>query len=171
MSGGVRPVLLLGLLAAATAAPAADVAWRKAGLWDVSLRQEDQSIMRSVRVQQCSAPAAEPAILLSIVPGQEECAPPVVQRSGDSVDIRTDCRVHEVKLAAYLTMAGDFEARYQGRFTVTTGAAQRPATVFTATWLGPCREGMKVGDMVLSNGITVNVLKDRQHREDDGHRH
>jgi hypothetical protein len=29
---------------------------------------------------------------------------------------------------------------------------------------------MKAGDMVLSNGITVNVLKDRQHREGDGHR-
>lgn len=167
----VRPVFLLGLLAVAAAAPAAEVAWRKAGLWEVNLRQEDQSIMRAVRVQQCSAPAAEPAVLLSIVPGQEQCAPPVVQRNGDSVDIRTECRVHEAKLSAHFIMSGDFEARYQGRFSVASAGAPRPAMIFSATWLGPCREGMKPGDMVLSNGITVNVFKDRQHREEDGHRH
>jgi hypothetical protein len=96
-----------------------------------------------------------------------------VSRSGDAVDIRTECRVHQARLTAHLSMAGDFDSRYQGRFSVVTvGSAgeTRPPTVFSATWLGSCREGMKAGDMVLSNGITVNVLKDRQHREGDGHR-
>ena len=27
-----------------------------------------------------------------------------------------------------------------------------------ARWLGPCRPGMKPGEMVLPNGVTVNVM-------------
>jgi hypothetical protein len=64
-------------------------------------------------------------------------------------------------------MRGDFNAAYRGNFKLhyspgTTPSQPTGDTLFEATWIGPCAAGMVAGDMVLSNGITVNVLRDKK---------
>ncbi len=73
---------------------------------------------------------------------------------------------------AHMTMNGDFNSAYRGRYSVHyargfTSAPQTGDVLFEATWLGPCKSGMVPGEMVLSNGITVNVLKDKKAHESD----
>ena len=41
---------------------------------------------------------------------------------------------------------------------VTTEGSTRPETMMTMTWLGACKPGMKGGDVVMSNGMKMNVL-------------
>jgi hypothetical protein len=149
---------------------AGDFAWRKAGLWEVSIRKDGESASHAVKVQQCSDAASEPDVLLSIMPGQENCAPMKVSRSSAATVINTRCEVHDSKVDARMTMTGDFSAAYRGSFSVQyargfAAAPQTGDTLFEATWLGPCKSGMAPGDMVLSNGITVNVLRDKKAHE------
>lgn len=172
MFGRLKWVLCLLLLVDGTLVYAADFEWRKAGLWDVSIRKDGESAMRAVKVQQCSDAASEPDVLLSILPGQEHCAPLDVVRSSAGMVIQTHCEVHDIKVDSHMTMSGDFGVAYRGRFNVhyASGPVPAPQTgdvLFEASWVGPCTPGMRPGDMVLSNGITVNVLKDKKAHENE----
>ncbi len=148
--------------AAALAAPPPAPAVRAPGLWEVKLHRE--APLAPVRVEQCSAAASEPEILLSIVPGQENCQPPRVKRTPGRLVIETRCRVHDKPIAASMVLEGDRRTAYSGSFRL-----EDRTTTFEARRLGDCRQGMQAGDMVLSNGIVVNVLRDnaarRKHRE------
>lgn len=164
--------LCLLVLIDCTQCYAGDFAWRKAGLWDVSIRKDGESVMRAVRVRQCSDAKSEPDVLLSIMPGQEHCAPLKVTHSSAGMVIHTHCEVHGTNVDAQMAMTGDFGAAYRGRFSVhyASGSIPAPQTgdmLFDATWLGPCISGMAPGDMVLSNGITVNVLRDKKAHESE----
>ena len=164
--------LCLSALMHGTWCDAADVVWRKAGLWEVDLWKDGEDATRAVRVQQCTDARSEPDVLLSIVPGQEHCAPLKMSRSPKRRVINTQCQVHGTPVKAQLTMDGDFAVSYRGNFNVqylAQSVASSPAgtTLFQARWIGPCRSGMVPGDMVLSNGITVNVLKDKKARDSE----
>lgn len=177
--------LFVLVLVSPAAGHAEELPWRKPGLWEVAINNAGESVMRAVKVLQCSDAASEPDVLLSIVPGQENCAPAEVLRSSAGVSIHTRCNVHETKVDARITMKGNFAKAYQGdihvRYAGSPGqAAKSTGTHFEAKWLGPCKTGMVAGDMVLSNGITVNVLRDKKARESkhehhehghDGHSH
>lgn len=149
---------------------AKEVGWRKAGLWEVAIWKDGESETQAVKVHQCSETKSEPDILLSIVPGQERCSPLKSARSGKSRVVTTQCLVHNTIVKTRLAMEGNFEASYAGGFEVqylpeVPGVPKPKGMQFRSTWLGACPAGMKSGDMVLSNGITVNVLKDKQERE------
>jgi hypothetical protein len=34
----------------------------------------------------------------------------------------------------------------------------RHQIVITATWLGPCKAGQRGGDMIMSNGMKINMM-------------
>lgn len=171
-------VLCLLVLVDGTLGHAGDFAWRKAGLWNVSIRKDGESVMRAVKVQQCSDAASEPDVLLSILPGQERCAPLEVVRSSAGMVIKTHCEVHDIKVDSQMTMSGNFGVAYRGKFNVRYASGSVPApqmgdVLFEARWIGPCAPSQHPGDMVLSNGITVNVLKDKKAHESElahGHR-
>jgi hypothetical protein len=166
--------LCLLVLTAGTSSQAADFVWRKPGLWEVAIWKEGETSERAVKVQQCTDGKSEPDVLLSIVPGQEHCAPMKTVLSSKRREIKTQCLVHSLTVKAQLTMNGDFSAAYSGKVRVqyVPQSAAAPAnTVFEAKWIGPCRSGMVSGDMVLSNGITVNVLKDKLARESEPESH
>lgn len=151
---------LAASIAVAADPPAPKV--RAPGLWEVKLHRD--SPLAPIRIEQCSAAASEPEILLSIVPGQEHCEPPRLRPAPGKLVIETHCRVHGKRVDATLTLEGDRRSAYSGSFRV-----EERITRFDARHLGDCRPGMKAGDMVLSNGIVVNVLRDnaarREHKD------
>lgn len=156
--------------------------FRKAGLWEISIHKPAETIMRSVTVSQCSAPLFEPDILLSIAPGQEDCVARKVDRARGRIEIRTVCRVHSERVETTMSMTGDFDAGYKGNIVTSfsdlmafpsrslgivgpgMGSAVKKRTEevsYEARWIGPCTPGMHPGDILLSNGIKVNPLEDR----------
>lgn len=143
--------------------------------------------MRAIKVQQCSAVNIEPDGLLSIAPGQENCAESKVSRLTSGVLIHTVCRVHSERFVTDMEMAGNFDSAYHGYVTTSIselgtfaskGYLGDPAStaklpkdknskkiLYQAEWLGPCKPDMKPGDLVLSNGITVNPLLEHKVHE------
>lgn len=161
---------------APAAKKAAPLPARKTGLWEVTLRGEGLTLKRpgqaAQTVQQCTSAEAEPVMLLSIVPGQENCREVRVgRRAKGGHDIRTVCQVHDNRVETHMELQGDLQSAYSGTFEVKY--AQTPLhntgrMVFEGRWLGPCRSGQRPGDMVLPNGVTVNVVDDKKRAEGRG---
>lgn len=151
----------------AGSAGTSDLPARKNGLWEITLHPDRPGPRQGQTVLQCTAAKAEPVMLLSIVPGQEQCSEVIVTpQAAGGYDIRTVCQVHANTRRTQVTLRGSLQSAYQGTFEVYTTAklpqsgAERVA--FEGRWLGPCKPGQRPGDMVLPNGVTVNVVDDRQ---------
>jgi hypothetical protein len=163
---------------------------RKDGLWavtvrsdDLVLRQQGQAKPGPVTVQMCTRREVEPVMLLSMVPGQENCQKLEVVRLGKTAEagfeVRSTCQVHDVKSEMQLELRGDLQARYHGSFSVNFPQMPMQNTgrmVFEGRWLGECAAGQRPGDIRLPNGATVNVVEARQRAEkspehDHQHKH
>ncbi len=157
--------------------PHAPLPARKNGLWEVTVRSDTPGPRTGQTVQQCTSAEAERVMLMAIVPGQENCSEVRASRrpGGAGYDIRTVCHVHGRRVETRMALTGDLQSAYEGRFTVTSSQAT-PPMAFQGRWLGACQTGQRPGDMVLPNGVTVNVVDDKQRAEahsrvEPGHRH
>lgn len=151
---------------------------RKAGLWEVVVRGDTPGPRRGQTVQQCTDAAAEAYMLMSIVPGQEDCHETRVRRrpgkAGGRYDISTVCYVHDNRVQTRMELAGDLQSAYEGRFAVEHSQAGTPnqgPMAFEGRWLGACKPGQRPGDMVLPNGVTVNVVDDVRRAQAGGRAH
>ena len=53
-------------------------------------------------------------------------------------------------------ITGDFNSKVT--IEVSEEGRSRPETEMTMTWIGPCKPGMKGGDVMMGNGMKMNVL-------------
>lgn len=150
----------------------AELPLRDAGFWEVTLAPEGARRARPVVTRECTSDEVDARLLLSQAPGQENCAAPEVRKVDAGWDIRTVCRVHDSRIDAALTLAGDFRTGYAGRYEVRYGANCprnlpdcREAREFSARRLGDCPVGMQPGDRMLPNGIVVHALPAQEHAE------
>jgi hypothetical protein len=149
---------------------------RKPGLWEVSIVGAGQSVMRQQKVLQCTTNEVDALTMLAVVPGQEHCHQTTVVKDAGQFTVQTVCFVHDNQVKARIRLKGDFQQFYQGDFEV---AYSKPVTTsspgvtqFTGRRLGDCKPGMKPSDMVLPNGVTVNIVDSlKQHESHEGHRH
>lgn len=149
---------------------------RKPGLWEVSVVGAGQSVMRQQKVLQCTTNEVDAVTMLAVVPGQEHCHETKVARQGGQFTVQTVCFVHDNRVNARIRLSGDFQQSYQGDFEVTYSKPvanhSTGVTQFSGRRLGDCKSGMKPSDMVLPNGITVNIVHSLKQREShDGHQH
>ncbi|MFN4117192.1 DUF3617 domain-containing protein [Acidovorax sp.] len=161
---------------------------RKDGLWEVLVRSDDLVLKRAgrgtpqpVTVRQCTSAAVEPIMLMSIVPGQEDCHERKVLRRGKGAeaghDIITVCYVHDNRVDTQMRLLGDLQSTYHGSFEAKfpkTPLHNTGRMVFEGRWLGDCAAGQRPGDMLLPNGVTVNVVDDHrraQNADHSGHKH
>ncbi|MBN8801714.1 MAG: hypothetical protein ABS96_03595 [Lysobacteraceae bacterium SCN 69-123] len=192
-----RPAHLLRLLGAlllllpcvAAAGPAAKGASpatgsslpaRKPGLWEVTLAahaaQGPGSAMQpEVTVRQCTSTAVESVMLLALLPAQENCSRTQVTRrtgQGGGHEIATTCSTHQSPVQGRMELWGDLQSVYGGTFSVRFPQAPQNnvgPVRFQGRWLGRCGAGQRAGDMLLPNGITVNVADDAARVQ--GHAH
>ena len=63
--------------------------------------------------------------------------------------------------------SGDFDRAYTiavhsrpaGREAQGSAPSGEPQMTMEAKWVGPCKAGQKPGDMMMSNGMKMNVLE------------
>lgn len=148
------------------------IAWRKAGMWEVTLRPEGKDSLQAITVHQCSSELVEPTTLLSILPGQEHCKIQVKSPHKGLLRAKLQCEVHEKTVKADIEIKGNRSVAYEGSYTVSGGGIPATSpTAFAAKWLGECGTALRPGEMRLSNGVKVDVVKDKKLREHGAHRH
>jgi hypothetical protein len=140
---------------------AVDMPSRKPGLWEISTSFGNGSVPGQV-IRQC-VDAATDQMMQSRAGGpsaQRECSKRDVQRSGDSVTIDSTCTIGGKTLSSHAVIVGSFDSAYTT--TVTSQSAVTPAVGRTMTmaakWLGLCTADQRPGDMIMANGMKINIL-------------
>ena len=147
------------------------IAWRKTGMWEVTLRPEGKDSFQAITVHQCSSELVEPTTLLSILPGQEHCQIKVKSPHKSLLRAKLQCEVHGKTIKADIEIRGNRSVTYEGNYTVSGGGIPATGpTAFAAKWLGECGTTLRPGEMRLSNGVKVDVVRDKKLRE-DAHQH
>ncbi len=144
-----------GLLLAAPAA-AADAASRKPGLWEVRTSIDDRG--RAVTVQQCIDASTDQMLQSSAGPfSAPVCSSREVKKSDVGMTIDTQCTFNGKPASAHAVVSGSFDSAYT--MTVTAEGVDLPATKMTidAKWLGACAAGQQPGDVIMANGVKVNI--------------
>ena len=150
--------------------------FRQPGLWEIDLGQPWISMASSVKVRQCVSKETDQDLLFSLLPDQEHCDSVTTSSVRNLIRISTTCYLtHRSFVKTRLkikTEAG--RDRFTGiatlRYSGMKSTLKRDvdALPIEGRRVSPvCPEGIKVGEMELSNGVVVNVLLDRKQHENE----
>jgi Protein of unknown function (DUF3617) len=151
---GVTLVLLVMMPAHAAELPS-----RKSGLWQVKTSIGGSNVPAPV-IKQCIDAATDQMMQSSAGPfAPAVCPDRDVQRSENSITIDSTCMLDGKPATAHSVITGSFDSAYT--MTVTS---QRPdiadgkmTMTMDAKWLGPCAADQKPGDIIMSNGMKINI--------------
>jgi hypothetical protein len=144
----------------------ADIPPRKAGLWELS---ETTTIGLDTSppqvAQYCIDPATDKAMrAFDAGLRQAKCSRQDLRRQGNALVLDAECRNGDLAFTAHGVSTGNFETDYTTKLTVKRiGTPAWPTippemTITTAArWTGACKVGQRPGDMVLSDGRTINI--------------
>jgi hypothetical protein len=160
------PVALALSLAitSATSAFASDMPPRKAGLWVLETKttggdgRDTPHISRycidAVTEQEMNTKGARL--------NPDRCSKQVVQRSGDTIAVEAVCKINDVTLKFNRVVTASDDTAYTmktaSRREAGTGLPTERQTTVEAKWTGDCSGDLQAGEMILTNGMKMNML-------------
>ena len=161
--------LAVAALCLITSAPALalDMPTRKAGLWELKMTFEGRKIPPQT-MKHCTD-AATDKLMNGNYGGsaQQNCSKQDMTNSNGSIVVDSVCNFGGATVTSHAVVTGSFDSAYKVDVTstrsggpVAAGMAAKGSThmVIEAKWLGPCAAGQKPGDIIMSNGMSMNVL-------------
>ncbi len=147
------------VLICATLVQAAELPSRKPGLWQVRTSIGGSNFPAPV-IKQCIDATTDQMMQSSAGPfAPAACPERDVQRSEDSITIDSTCLLDGKPATAHSVITGSFDSAYT--MTVTSQRPDLPDGKMTMTmdakWLGPCAADQKPGDIIMSNGMKINI--------------
>jgi hypothetical protein len=138
---------------------AAELPSRKPGLWQVKTSIGSSNAAAQV-FQQCIDATTDQMMQASAGPfAPAVCPERDVQRSENSITIDSTCAVGGKAATAHSVITGSLDSAYT--MTVTSQIPDIPDGKMTMTmdakWLGSCAADQKPGDVIMSNGMKINV--------------
>lgn len=159
-------LLLLGL--AATAARADDYPPRKAGLWEISIIPAGTAGKSPMgAVQQCVDANTDKLMRdMANGPVKRECSRQEVRHEGSTLVVDSVCTMevagNPTTATTHSVITGDLGSSYHMESNSTYSppfmGRSQGAVAMDARWLGPCKPDQKPGDMVMPNGMKMNVI-------------
>ncbi len=141
----------------ATSASAAELPARKAGLWEITSSVSG----RSMKMHQCTDASTDQAMQGhgGAAPG-DDCSRRDVQKSGSTMTIDSVCTTAGKAVTSHIVVNGSFDSEYTMNITSQGAGMPGGQSVVTlkAKWLGPCAVDQKPGDMIMPNGMKMNIL-------------
>jgi hypothetical protein len=159
-------LLIVPVLALATATPALaiDLPARKPGLWELKMTMEGRKLPPQT-LQHCIDAATDKEMnTIGANKSAERCAKQDVQRSGSTITIDSVCALGQGTSTSHAVVNGSFDSAYTVKVTsrreggpaIPKMPAETNMTI-EATWLGACKPDQKPGDMIMGNGMKMNV--------------
>lgn len=151
-------------LATAPALASPDIPKRKPGLWE-HVMQLDQLPGLTHRAQVC---VGENLDDLARHEAAGRCDKTDIRRDGNRVLVTSVCHAEGSTVTTRGSFSGDFGSRYAGLLNSTfeppLNGLRNSQLRMEARWLGPCRPGQKVGDVIVPDmpqgmgGIDLNKI-------------
>ena len=166
-----RPALLVALFAGCligtAPASARDLPQRKPGLWE--LKMSIKGLNRPGRaIRQCIDAKTDKLMRGNFGPeaAQRTCTQRKIAPSPGGFTVDSVCTFGGATTTSHTVIAGDFNSAYTMEVTSTRhggppipGMANGTSHMFiSAKWLGPCRAGQRPGDIMMGNGMKMNIL-------------
>lgn len=155
----------LPLLICATPALAAEIPARKPGLWELKMTMESVGGVPMPSFQHCIDAATDKQMnTLAGGAHAEQCSKKDVQVSGGTVTVDSVCEFGGgMSATSHAVVTGDFNSAYVVKVnSKRTGGPATPIPAETnmtieAKWLGPCKADQRPGDMIMGNGMKMNI--------------
>jgi hypothetical protein len=162
------PAIVVALLASASPAFALDMPTRKAGLWELKMEFQGRNLPAQL-MQQCTDADSDKLMTFNFGGAAERnCQKRDIQSTGGTITVDSVCQFGEATTTSHAVVSGDFNSAYTVQINSTRqggrpipGAAPGGESHMTiaAKYLGPCANGQKPGDIMMGNGMKMNVLE------------
>ena len=146
------------------AASALDYPARKPGLWEMKVQGDSEAGMPAMSTWHCIDAATDKAMreMGEGVQGQR-CSKQDMRREGGRIVIESVCTIGTSTATSRTVVSGDFSAAYRmesrASYSPPMMGRSEGKAIVEARWVGACKAGQKPGDVVLPNGITMNMLE------------
>ena len=145
----------LAVIAAGFAFADTPVPHQKPGLWETSMTMRGHPMT----TQSCVTEESQAKMsVFSSQSRQKNCSSSSVTHNVDGSWTSTStCKFGQGavrKTHAHIT--GDLNSKFT--IAIAADGSTTPETTMTMTWMGACKPGMKGGDVMMSNGMKMNVL-------------
>jgi len=160
-------VIVTAAILSASPALALDLPTRKAGLWELKMIFEGRNLPPTV-MKHCTDAATDKLMNANFGGSNEQhCSKQDMKTSGGTITIDSVCKFGEMTTTSHAVVTGSFDSAYTIKVASTRaggppmpGVAPGAETHMTieAKWMGACSAGQKPGDVIMSNGMSMNVL-------------
>lgn len=153
--------MMAGAIASGSAF-AIDYPARKPGLWEI---QTGDATGKGAghTIQQCIDAASDKTLReMGQGMGKDLCSKQELRLESGKLVMDSVCKIGNTIATSHAVMTGDFSSTYrmESKSTYNPPLMGRTegTTTMEAKWIGPCKADQKPGDMVMSNGMKMNVL-------------
>lgn len=156
-----KQLLATVVLAVAASAGAADLPKRKAGLWEINNATSGRS-GGGMTMSMCIDEKTDQNFLQQGQQmGQSNCSKQEYKVDGNRVTFNSVCNFGRTTATTTGVASGDFNKEYKvetkSTYDPPLGGMKEGANTLTAKWLGPCKPGQRPGDVIMPNGMTMNM--------------
>jgi hypothetical protein len=164
-----RPLVCAAVIFTSTASAfALDMPPRKAGLWELKMTIEGQA-MPGQAMKQCTDAASDKVMNANfggVAAGT--CSKQDIVKTATGMTVDSVCTFGEATSTTHAVITGNFDSAYKVEVNSTrAGGPPMPGMpaggstrmTIEAKWIGPCASGQKPGDVVMPNGMTMNMLE------------
>ncbi len=151
------------LLAACVAGPALadDLPKRKSGLWEIKTGTAATQGAAATMQMCIDEKADNVAQQQAAGAAKENCSKNEIKRSGNRMTIDSVCKFGESTATSHSVFTGSFDSAYRvetkSTYDPPMSGMKEGSAVIDAKWLGPCKPDQRPGDMILGNGMKVNM--------------
>ena len=154
--------LILAGSAACAPAFALDLPPRKTGLWLVTMVMQGSSGMPARETRLCTDASTEAAIMsLGGTMMQGICSKRDLKRAGDTVTSDSVCQMGPSQMTSHSETRFISDSAYhmdiKTRFDPPMMGRAESTMTQDGKWIGPCPADMRAGDIVMPNGMKLNV--------------
>jgi len=160
--------LACAIVAMAAVAPAAaqDLPKRKSGLWEIRTSSlgatKGPAGAEAARVPLCIDETTDDAVTQQALGmAKQSCTKQDIRRTGTQVVVDSVCKFGDTTATTHSVFTGAFDSAYK----VETRSTYDPPlmgmregnALIEAKWLGACKADQRPGDVILGNGIKINM--------------
>ena len=162
----LRPAVMALVALAVPLATAAllDLPKRKSGLWDMTMTRDNAPPGAGTgKMQMCIDEKVDDLTKqMGESAAREMCSKTDFRREGDKIVGDSVCKIDQSTMTTHMVLTGKFDSEYQAdmqtRFNPPMMGMAQTHSVIKGRWVGPCKPGQRPGDMILPNGMTINVF-------------
>jgi hypothetical protein len=153
--------LLLAAMVLAAEAWAIDLPKRKSGLWDIKISHA--STKRPPQTLQMCIDHTTDDITQQMGESvaRQACSRQQIRREGNKIVGDSVCKIGETTATSHTVFSGEFDRAYHGeirtKYSPPLMGTSENLTLIEAKWTGPCQADQKPGDMIMPNGMKINI--------------